>query len=440
MRILPIIVLRALLRKSNWLRFANVISVETFGTLSFRRIYDHMRRLHEVTSGDLTIEALMADLEIAYSSRPEFLTELQEVVFDIQDAVEVEADLLERKVREFVQRELSEQAATYVVTNLHSPDFSVDVLADLVARAVEVGGRVDAQVVGLHASPLSRSADLGPARVGLGYTPELDRALGGGVGVGELAVLLAPPSRGKTSYLCAAGAHAAGQGLGVLHVTLEIRTEMVVRRYDQALTHLTREGLDETPGHVEAARETLQARGGEVWVKDWSNASVRASDVEALVRRMRARQQRVDFLIVDYAALMSPNEQQGKQAQLRQTYGAIGKELRALSVKLQVPLLTAWQVNRDGSDTNTITGKDISECWDILMHADTVLGLNQSNAELLAHRMRLNIIKQRQDTGRDQFRLYSDLRRMEIRPATDEDDRAQQGVRLTDAHQNTDPS
>lgn len=424
MTILPLLVLRALLRKEAWHKYKHLVTDETFSSLQFRRIYTHLSSLHAQTAGDITPSALMADLEIAYAGRPEFLGELIEIVQDISETDDLDVNLLGTKITEFVQREFAAKAAEYVATHMHTSAFDVHLFNSLAARALDVSGRVGGEVIDFNKAPISRSTDAGSVRFNLGYSPQLDSDLAGGIGSGELSILLAPPMRGKTSLLCAAGANAARQGNRVLHISLEIRTEMVVRRYDQALTHFRKEGLEQWPEQVQTARQRITEAGGAVWIKDWSHAAVSALDIEAQVRQMRARGEDVNYIIIDYMELMvSSTPARGKDAQARHSYSAIGQEVRALAVRLGVPVLTAWQVNRAGSDTTVLTAKDISECWDIIKHADTIIGINQTDAEHLANRMRLNIIKQRQDTSRGQYELYSDLRRMIVRPVTEEDHR-----------------
>lgn len=420
MRTLPLLVLRALLRKGNWLRFQSVLAADTFNNLTFRRLYEHVRRLHAQTASDLNVEALMADLEIAYVDRPEMLGELRELVVEIQEIEEVEPDLLEVKVRDFVQRELAVQAAQYVARHAHSPDFDVNVLLDHATRAVEVGLRLDAEVVDFLESDLSGTSDPGAIRVGLGLSGKLDADLCGGVGVGELAVVLAPPHRGKTSLLCAAGASAAGQGRGVLHISLETHTPKVKRRYDQALTHLTRGALDANQDLVAQGRRVLRAKGGRIWIKDWSHARVTPQDVEATVRRMWASDQLVDYVVVDYLGLMRLGDVR-QRAEMRHVYGELCQDMRALAARLGVPVLTAWQVNRAGAGNEFVKMEDVAECWEIVMHADTIMALNRNDAERVGHRARLALLKNREDEVLNTYQVYCDLSRMIVRDVRLED-------------------
>ena len=415
MRTLPLLILRALLTKRSWLAFQNIVRQDTFAATDFRRMYGHIERLHEVAAGDISPSILGADIEIAYTKGSQ-LDEMLEILGDVAAAPLLEHELLENRVREFVQKSLLTQAAEYTIGNVQSARFDAEHVADLVSSALETGGRLDAQVADYGDAPLPGAIHDRPARIHLGFGTELDTAIGGGIAAGELVVLLAPPSRGKTSYLLKAVAVAAGEGRRVLHVTLEIANKKstgfkVTRRLDQALTKLTKDGLETYSSLVEKARSKL---AGRIYIKDWSHAQATVGDIKALVRRMRARGQGVDLVVVDYLELLRPSAH-NRQDSIRFAYGDLGKEIRAAANELDVPMLTAWQVNRSGADTQILRAGDISECWEIVKHADTIIGLNQTDAELENKRMRINIIKQREGTTRGTFQLYSDLSRMDIR-------------------------
>jgi replicative DNA helicase len=419
---LPLLALRAIMTKRGWFAFGHLLKPETFGELEYRRVYAHLARLHEQTESDITIPALLADIEIQYRTKPDTLEEMRLVLDYLDEAVEVSSDLMESLLKRFLQQAMSMEVAKYVAETASKPEFSVAVVADLAARAVEVGERVGETVTDLLAAPLSGSPDVRPARYSLGVSRELDSGLRGGTAGGELCLYLAAPSVGKTSFLCHTGAQHALRGRNVLHVTLEINQRKVFERYDQSWTALDQDGLETPHGQqaVEAARAGIRASGAHVWVADWSYMTVTASDIGAVVRRMRGQKckchdlpMRVDTIIVDYMGLMSPGKVPGKE--VRHSFRMLGQEMRQLARNLEVPIISAWQVNRVGSEKDLIGPTDISESWDVVMIADTIIGLNRNLEELHNKRLRVNIVKQRESTNRGMFELYCDLDRMVIR-------------------------
>jgi len=407
-------VLRAMLTKSGWADLSLVVTSDTINNTNVRALYECVQRLHGKTADDLTPSALALDVSVTFSGERQ--EELLGMVEAIEDTEEVPGDALQESARRWMSRELQAKAAKYIATNLASTDLDPNVALGLCQRAVDLSESPGGQVVDLDETGLPGQTNDRPGLVPLGLSPQLDSCLGGGIAAGELAVFLAPPARGKTSYLCAIGAAAAEAGRHVLHITLEISTRRVARRYDSALTGLRSSELKLSPKAVAAARKRVKQNGGAINIKDWSYASVSPADIRGLVKGMRAHGKPVDIVIVDYLELLEPDRGQSfARREQRHVFGAMGKQMRAAAVALDVPIVTAWQVNREGSDLHNVELRHVSESWDIIKHADQILSLNQSDQEQQEQIMRIRVLKQRDGTERPMIYLHSDLNRMRIR-------------------------
>ena len=407
-------VLQSLMTKAGWAELSPVVTSDLIGNTNVRTLYDVIQQLHTKTSFDLTPDAVALDITATYDG--DRRDELLDLCEEVEQTKAVPHDALRESARKWASRELLAKASRYIATNLASADLEPAVAQALCQRAMDLAESSGGQVVDLDDTGLPGQADDRPGLSPLGLSAQLDACLGGGVAAGELAVLLAPPARGKTSYLCAIGARAAHSGRGVLHITLEISTRRVARRYDSALTGLKGSRLITSVTAVAAARKQVKTNGGAIHIKDWSYADVTPADIRGLVKGMRAQGKRVDLVIVDYLELLTPNrgENWGRREQ-RHIYGQLGKQMRAVAVGLDVPIVTAWQVNREGSDLHNVELKHVSESWDIIKHADQILSLNQTDAERDNRIMRIRILKQRDSTERPTIYLHSDLDRMVIR-------------------------
>lgn len=164
----------------------------------------------------------------------------------------------------------------------------------------------------------------------------------------------------------------------------------------------------------------LAEKGGRIWIKDWSHTRVTPEDIEATVHSERARGRQIDYVIVDYLGLMRVNGQHAR-AEMRHLYGALAQDMRALAARLAVPVLTAWQINRAGADTERLRATDVSESWDVVMHADTIIALNRNDAQRVGHRARLELLKNREDEALNMYPVYCDFGRMVVRDLRDED-------------------
>ena len=411
-------VLSILLTKAGWVGFSSLVEGDVINNTEVRTLYEHIQKLHDQSANDLSPELLALDLESAYPEGDR-RAELLEMVEYIAECEEVEPSALKGLVQRYVSGALLAKASKYIAQNLGSGSLDADVALALVQRAVDVVEGAAGGIVDLADAGLSGTTDPRAAVVSLGLSDQLDASLDGGLAAGELGVLLAPPSRGKTSLLCLSGARAAQAGRGVLHITLEVSTGKVIRRYDQALTAMTVPEMRESPKTVMNARRKYVEAGGQVHIINWSYKDVTPNDVRGLIKQTRAEGKKVDLVIIDYLELMEPNRSTNMaRREQRHAYGALGKQIRAVACGQEVPIMTAWQVNREGSDSHNVELRHISECWDIIKHADAIIALQQTDAERDDKVMRLRLLKQRESTARPHLYLHSDLDRMILRATT----------------------
>src|SRR5574342_498380 len=153
------LVLRAMMTKAGWHSFGALVKVDSFESNEFRRLYQIVERLHEDTRDDLSMAALRADVAIQYAGKPDLLEEMGLVLDRLAATESLPEDAMRGLVRRYLQRSLSLELAGYVSDHADNPEFSVDVVADLASRAVEVGGRVDQTVHNVVAGPLSGAPD-----------------------------------------------------------------------------------------------------------------------------------------------------------------------------------------------------------------------------------------------------------------------------------------
>jgi len=422
-------VLRALLTKAGWAEYGSMITEDVLHNGLARSIYAHIKDLHGKTDSDLTLDSIRLDISSTYRQGETRTQELLETINEIEKTPEVDSGTIREAAYKFVSRELMVESARIIATNISQMDFDANIPFDLMQRALEISQGVNETVLDIASEGLPGEVDDRTALSSLGLSTTLDSYLGGGIANGELVILLAPPARGKTSYLCAIGARAAAAGQGVLHITLEIPGTRVVRRYDSVWTGLTAVEMIQCPGAVDAARKVMKRAGGSVLVKDWSYKHTSPIDVKNLVRRLRAKGKRIDLVIIDYLELMTPSGKAGRKEQ-RHLYGQLGKDIRSAAVDLDTKMVSAWQVNRAGAALDTFDLEHTSECWDIVKHADIVLGLNQNPKEELDNLMRITIRKQRSSTSRPQVLVYSNLNTNQIRDIRDQAAQAAKDVEI----------
>jgi len=417
-------VLRALLYKSTWTSVHYALEGINFDT-NIRLLLAQVDQLHHsIPDRDLSVDDLLCSVEAGY--RGDLASDLAVYIAGIRETMPA----AEATVRELLARKLLDQAATKIIEARNAGRLDVDSPSTLVERAREVSDSGTATAT-------YKLSDFGVDERGpvvpLGISEKLDAVLGGGVGLGELVCFLAPPRRGKTSIMCAAGAAMVRAGYGVLHITMETSAGKVSRLYERAVLRKTK--MEWTQGDSAEARTILAAGGGELWIKDLAGLDVTPDSIEGCIYGLRRSESHpIDVVILDYLELMAPARGRLGETQIRYLYGRLGKQVRALARKLGTRVITAWQVNREGSQKDTMTEIDISECWDIFKHVDTMIALNRSAAEKANHHMRLGVLKQREDDdGIQTVNVYCHWARMMIEDLTEENNAIYQTRAKTEA-------
>jgi replicative DNA helicase len=173
---------------------------------------------------------------------------------------------------------------------------------------------------------------------------DLDKLLAG-LHPGDLCILAARPSVGKTALALNMGINAARHGASVAVFSLEMGADQLVQRVlcSEARINLQ----DVRTGYVKDSDwYTIHTAMGKLaqldfWVDDTPSISI--LEVRAKARR-QLRNKPKGFIIVDYLQLMQP---QGRRSENRQTEIAeISRGLKILAKELKVPILALSQLSR----------------------------------------------------------------------------------------------
>lgn len=221
----------------------------------------------------------------------------------------------------------------------------------------------------------------------------LDMALGGGLGRGELGVVLAPPKRGKTTVLInfGFGAMMSTLGFNVVHYSHEIveeRQYKVSRRYDDRLAGKFVKLKYQDPAKY---AQIVQDRAGKflngrLFVKSYPTRTASVSTLRNHLTLLISRGFKPDLIIADYADIMKPDRRLGE---MRHEQAGIYEALRGLAGEFDAALWTGSQTPRGALEKEVITLGDFAEAFEKAAIVDAAVGLCQTEDEKLASRCRL---------------------------------------------------
>lgn len=221
-----------------------------------------------------------------------------------------------------------------------------------------------------------------------GWAP-IDDVLKGGLGKGELGVVIAPTGAGKSHVLAHLGAEALLEGKNVVHYTLEMSEERTGQRYDSKVSGIHLQDLSDKKEEIYEACLDLP---GELIIKEYPTKSASTSTLRNHLEKIINKGKKVDLILVDYADLLKPTE---KFRERRNELESIYEQLRALSQKFECPVWTASQTNRSGLNEEVITMESISEAFNKCFVADFIFSVSRTKEDKLANTGRVFIAKNR---------------------------------------------
>jgi replicative DNA helicase len=206
---------------------------------------------------------------------------------------------------------------------------------------------------------------------------ELDERVGGWL-PGELVILAARTSVGKTAMAMQITSDLAERSRPVLFVSLEMKDRELVGRIlcgaaevdNRRIRNGRHNGHDVAQLKVQADR----LRPNPLFI--WAPHRATTGKIRAMAKRMQAVKG-LDLLVVDYIGLIQPADSK------RQRYEQIGQmtgDLKAIAKELNVPVLALCQLNRD-ADGQEPRLSQLRESGSIEQDADVVLFIHRESRE-----------------------------------------------------------
>ncbi|HLI04070.1 MAG TPA: replicative DNA helicase [Terracidiphilus sp.] len=202
-----------------------------------------------------------------------------------------------------------------------------------------------------------------------------------GLQKGELVIIAARPSMGKTAFAINLAQNAAvNHGATVAIFSLEMSKESLLRRMlaSQAWVDQRRlqQGFLGREDHMKLQNALNQLVESRMYIDD--TAGISLAEMRAKARRLRQTAGALDLVVVDYLQLMSATlpAAGGKKYENRtQEVSAISRGLKALAKELDVPVVALSQLSRSserrGDDKRPMLS-DLRESGAIEQDADVV--------------------------------------------------------------------
>ena len=240
--------------------------------------------------------------------------------------------------------------------------------------------------------------------------PVVDNLTKGGLGAGELGMVIAPTGAGKSMVLCHLGSAALKEGKNVVHYTLELSDKVVAGRYDSCITKIH---LNDLHSRKEEIMDLVLDIPGSLTVKEYPTKSASVVTIRNHLEKVTARGTKPDLIIVDYADLLKAvgDPRIEKRHQLESLY----EDLRALAQEFDCPVWTASQTNRTALNAEVITIESISEALSKCFVADFIVSVSRTMQDRDANTGRLIVNKNRNGPDGMIYDMFMDTSNIQIK-------------------------
>jgi replicative DNA helicase len=240
----------------------------------------------------------------------------------------------------------------------------------------EVAKRIEVNEM-MRSVGLDDVSDPGATRVVSTPFGSLSLALAGGARTGELVLIAARPSHGKTALAVNWHDYIVHNGGRSLFICLEMSSDDLVTRCacNRGRVNLLRQRagtLDrESVERFDYSLAQLKSEDGGMF-------RTRESSFAKIVATIKQQHliQRLDIVFIDYLQLMELSGNQGRSEKI----GQMTRSLKLLAMNLNVPIVLLSQVNREsGNSERPPKMSELRESGSIEQDADTIIVIHRSS-------------------------------------------------------------
>jgi replicative DNA helicase len=380
-------------------RIVDIIDIDAFENEAHRWIVKEIIQYHTEYKDVPTFLSFKVRIETIESE--EFRTQVCQQLNAVKENMKkTDLEFVKEQFLEFCKNQKLKNAILESVDHLQTGQY--DKIKGLVDNAMKAGMERNLGH-NYHKDVAGRMSEMCRKTISTGWEV-VDQLMDGGLGPGELGIIVAPAGIGKSWLLCTLGARAMKQGKNIAHFTLELNENYVGLRYDCCFTGIDFQQIKHEQVKVE---EKIKEIKGKLFVKYFPLKTVSAQSLKFHIERIHALEGiKIDEMVVDYADILRPLEKDSNSNSYSEA-GGIYEELRQAAGELQIPVWTASQTNRSGGQEDVVQAHNIADSYRKIMTADFVMSVARNTTDKANNTARCHVIKNR--FGPDGITLYANM-------------------------------
>ena len=227
---------------------------------------------------------------------------------------------------------------------------------------------------------------------------EVDNLLNGGLGRGELGVVLAPTGTGKTTLLTKFANTAYNNGFHVVQIFFEDNPGNIKRKHYTIWSGISPNEQPEFKDEVREKVEDAQKRStGSIKLLKLPSDSVTISEIKSKLRKIISDGNKVDLLLIDYVDCISP--ERATFGEEWKGEGSIMRSLEAMTGEFDIAIWTATQGNRESISSEVVNSDQMGGSIKKAQIAHVILSIAKTIEQKENNLATLTLLKSR--IGRD---------------------------------------
>jgi replicative DNA helicase len=327
------------------------LETKFFDNNSFRYIIENVKELYssygKIPNYETVIQKIISESGNKDSNRIHIDT-LEQIKNDENDVNFVKDRALNFCKQQNLKKEL--KSVNHIIDNGNFEDYHK--IEQIIQKALQVGTD-DNDVVDVFFdidSALEKDFRL-PIPTGI---VGIDNLLKGGLGRGELGIILAPTGTGKTTILTKIANTAFNLDSNVLQIFFEDNRDNIRRKHFTIWTNVE---PDDQPEYAEEVKEKVleaQARSkGILKMIKMSSDDATISKIKSKIRKLISEGFKPDMLILDYVDCVSSDK--SIDGEEWKGEGSVMRSLESMTTEFDMAIWTATQGSRDSISSEVVT-------------------------------------------------------------------------------------
>lgn len=211
----------------------------------------------------------------------------------------------------------------------------------------------------------------------------------------SLYIFMGQAGLGKSAFLSNLALNFLAQNMTVVVISLEMSEDVYAQRFD---AHISQYNINKLNVEVEDTKSKIQQFFedhplADLRIKEYPPRTVGVNVIESYLEKLQQNGVNPDVVVVDYLNIVKPKASSSDNMYA----GGLGvaEELRALSYKFNVPVVTAVQANSEGMNNEDIGMEHIAESRGIAHTADWISALYQTDEDRENGIIKMRILKNR---------------------------------------------